>query len=96
MREADEMITPEDQVLSGHCLQVCVGEVLAATFKSVNNSREYGTITYTLKFMVSFFFNTKNKQRTVNCVDWLQSLKQFFINVSYHILVASLTLMALS
>ena len=27
--------------------------------------------------------------------DWLQSLKQFFINVSYHILVASLTLMAL-
>ena len=28
-------------------------------------------------------------------VDWLQSLKQFFINVSYHIPVASLTLMAL-
>ena len=28
-------------------------------------------------------------------VDWLQSLKQFFINVSYHILVANLTLMAL-
>ena len=28
-------------------------------------------------------------------VDWLQSLKHFFINVSYHILVASLTLMAL-
>ena len=28
-------------------------------------------------------------------VDWLQSLKQFFINVSYHILVASLTLVAL-
>ena len=26
-------------------------------------------------------------------VDWLQSLKQLFINVSYHILVASLTLM---
>ena len=25
-------------------------------------------------------------------LDWLQSLKQFFINVSYHILVASLTL----
>ena len=29
-------------------------------------------------------------------IDWLQALKQFFINVSYHILVASLTLMALS
>ena len=28
-------------------------------------------------------------------LDWLQSLKQFFINVSYHIPVASLTLMAL-
>ena len=28
-------------------------------------------------------------------LDWLQSLKQFFINVSYHILVAILTLMAL-
>ena len=28
-------------------------------------------------------------------VDWLPSLKQFFINVPYHILVASLTLMAL-
>ena len=26
-------------------------------------------------------------------LDWLQSFKQFFINVSYHILVASLTLM---
>ena len=32
---------------------------------------------------------------TVSSIDWLQSLKQFFINVSYHILVASLTLMAL-
>ena len=28
-------------------------------------------------------------------LEWLQSLKQFFINVSYHFLVASLTLMAL-
>ena len=28
-------------------------------------------------------------------LDWHQSLKQFFIKVSYHILVASLTLMAL-
>ena len=27
-------------------------------------------------------------------LDWLQSLKYFFINVSYDILVASLTLMA--
>ena len=28
-------------------------------------------------------------------LDWPQSLKQFFINVSYHIPVASLALMAL-
>ena len=28
-------------------------------------------------------------------IDWLQTLKQLFTNVSYHILVASLTLMAL-
>ena len=28
-------------------------------------------------------------------LDWLQFMKQFFINVSYHILVASLTLVAL-
>ena len=27
-------------------------------------------------------------------VDWLQFLKQFFINASYYLLVASLTLMA--
>ena len=27
-------------------------------------------------------------------LDWLQFLKHFFINVSYHILVASLTLIA--
>ena len=33
---------------------------------------------------------------TSHTLDWLQSLKHFFNNVSYHILVASLTLMALS
>ena len=39
----------------------------------------------------------RKKQLTVswNILDWPQSLKQFFTNVSYHILVASLTLMAL-
>ena len=31
----------------------------------------------------------------VYLIDWLQSLKQFFINVSFHILIGSLTLMAL-
>ena len=31
----------------------------------------------------------------INQIDWLQSVKQFFINVSYYILVASPTLMAL-
>ena len=32
---------------------------------------------------------------TIMGLDWPQSLKQFFINVSYHILLASLALMAL-
>ena len=32
---------------------------------------------------------------TVAQLDWPQSLKQSFINVPYHLLVASLTLMAL-
>ena len=30
---------------------------------------------------------------TMHTIDWLLSLKQFLINVSYNILVASLTLM---
>ena len=37
----------------------------------------------------------KGSFHTTQIIDWLQSLKHFFINVSYHILVASLTLMAL-
>ena len=46
------------------------------------------------------FYGLVNKKPSfsvavVKQVDWLQSLKQFFINVSYHLLVASLTLMAL-
>ena len=45
-------------------------------------------------------FQNKGEIRKKNYVhlilDWLQSLKQFFINVLYHTLVASLTLMALS
>ena len=35
------------------------------------------------------------KRTSPSQLDWLQSLKQFFMNVSYHILVASLTLMTL-
>ena len=34
-------------------------------------------------------------QAIIQELDWLQSLKQFFVDVSYHILVASLTRMAL-
>ena len=39
----------------------------------------------------------EKQQDTLNTwrLDWLQSLKQFFINVSYHILVAGLTLIAI-
>ena len=42
------------------------------------------------------FGDEKSKLAWRSKIDWLQSLKQFFINVSYHILVASPTLMALS
>ena len=44
------------------------------------------------KILVEFYQKFRHMKVEV---DWLQSLKQFFINVSYHILVASLTLMAL-
>ena len=37
----------------------------------------------------------KKKDQHLIKLDWLQSLKHFFLNVSYHILVASLTRMAL-
>ena len=51
-----------------------------------------------LKLFAKIKFSAKISEFTVYIrliLDWLQSLKQFFINVSYHILVASLTLMAL-
>ena len=38
----------------------------------------------------------ENKVEDPDNRDWLQSLKQFFTNVPYYILVASLTPMALS
>ena len=40
-------------------------------------------------------FSSLALTREFEYIDWLRSLKQFFINVSYHILAASLTLMAL-
>ena len=48
-----------------------------------------------LRFLLANFDKTSLFFWIDNILDWLQSLKQFFINVSYHILVASLTLMAL-
>ena len=39
-------------------------------------------------------FTVYYSKRMFGTLDWLQSLKYFFINVSYHILVASLTLKA--
>ena len=40
--------------------------------------------------------HSASQHHVASMVDWLQSLKQIFTNVSYHILVVSLTLMALS
>ena len=47
-------------------------------------------------YVCLFLFYVLMSPLQVPCaVDWLQFLKQFFINVPYHIPVASLTLMAL-
>ena len=43
----------------------------------------------------SIFANKYCASALCRGLDWLQSIKQFFINVSYNILVASLTPMAL-
>ena len=58
----------------------------------VQNLHDFGAEIYTQKSWDIIF--------ALRCfcesfLDWLQSLKQVFINVSYHILVASLTMMAL-
>ena len=57
------------------------------SYVAVNNS--YGAP------MWSKIFVSCNLCAHICRIDWLQSLKQIFINVSFHILVASLTLMAL-
>ena len=53
----------------------------------------------TSKSSPSYQDNDQNLSKYIggirNSLDWLQSLKHFFINVSSRILVASLTLMAL-
>ena len=46
-------------------------------------------------FYISHDYSSKQGTVVHRRVDWLQSLKQFFISVSYYILVASLTLMSL-
>ena len=64
--------------------------------------RLYGLIIHEFKLMdylpywrtVKMHISYKNRIYPT-ALDWLQSIKQIFINVSYNILVASLTLMAL-
>ena len=46
--------------------------------------------------IIFFILRSMGKELCTVVVDWLQSFKHLFINVSYHILVASQTLMALS
>ena len=70
-------------------------EILEPSFTSVfaDSSKKPGVIKYLQAIENTTF--TESKYLVINSLDWLQSLTQFFINVSYHILVASLTLMAL-
>ena len=62
----------------------------------IKNIRKYVSVH---KDLYTYIYNVKKYFITLplsgGSIDWLQSLKQFFINVSYHILVAGLTLMAL-
>ena len=53
------------------------------------------TILHSKNLLIWIYAVSIPASHSLSSVDWLQSLKQFFINVSYHILVASLTLMAL-
>ena len=69
--------------LDRHCFQKRVHNFE----KAMATVRLLGQIRYVTSLTV-YFGSTSN-------LDWLQSLKQFFINVSFHILVDSLTLMAL-
>ena len=76
------------------CLFVCVNGLwpIPNNFSHVTMfSCLPGLKQYKAEDKVSF----SRKQHCAFCVDWLQSLKQFFMNVPYHKLVASLTLMAL-
>ena len=54
-----------------------------------SRSRGWGFELFRGHYVVSF-----SKTPSSLLIDWLQPLKQFFINVSYHILVANITLMA--
>ena len=51
--------------------------------------------TYMSTDVRSSFYSIIDYSSLLQTLDWLQSIKQFFINVSYYKLVASLTLMAL-
>ena len=63
---------------------------------------EYGCQTYCHRYMVGSTGNDRVSPGFLKLCwcrgkrVWLQSLKQFLINVPYHILIGSLTLMALS
>ena len=48
-----------------------------------------------LLYGVAFVRGDNLRAKARGLLDWPQSLKQFFINVSYYILEASLTLMSL-
>ena len=83
------------------CVVQCSIEELCLSVKYVNGSGDCHTNTGILVTPDTGCLETvwyaSVLQVSMSCLslDWLQSLKHFFINASYHILVASLTLMAL-
>ena len=55
--------------------------------KSRRNSLVFVTDSGIVDLKITGVYQTQSQLTTLT-LDWLQSLKQFFINVSYHILVA--------
>ena len=79
-------------------LRICVRAFITHSLDAAEEKKslvELDTIEQCTKILCAATVQKTHIMQLVRAIDWLQSLKQFFINVSYHIVVASLTLMAL-